>query len=80
METREVRELVDKQIVRAVIVDPTTVPVSLEVSVNEGTYDGLDSVSYVQARVPQVYQGVPVRVTAEKLDTGNPGFGYFSKP
>jgi hypothetical protein len=79
LNTKEMRELVDKEVVSLVIVDPTTVPVSLEVEVNDITYGGMGAVEYVQARLPEAYEGFPVRVTAEKLDSGD-SFGILSKP
>lgn len=41
LNSREIGELVDKGLVREIVVDPTTIPVSLEVNVKGGTTTGL---------------------------------------
>ena len=80
LNSREIGELVDKGLVREIVVDPTTIPVSLEVNVKGGTYDGIGSAEYVEARVPRIYEGIAVRVSTERPDRKTPAFGVVSDP
>ena|SRR5215469_10742808 len=80
LDSEEMKQLVELNLVNGVVVDATNAPVSLEVNVNKGTYNGTDSASYVAARLPRHYDGIPVSASSDSLDTKLPAFGILLKP
>jgi hypothetical protein len=71
--------LIDDGVVDGVAIDFSTNPASLDVTANDGTYDGVDDKTMAAELLPTSFEGVPVEFSVtDVIDLTASGVGYGS--
>jgi hypothetical protein len=69
--------LMDDGVVDGVAIDFSTSPASLDVTANDGTYDGADDKALAESLLPNSFEGVPVEFsTTDVVDLTGSGGAY----